>query len=169
VMGYCKNILPEAVSMRTHGLYQSTEFLFRAAEEYGIRYDASLFLSHASHLAPCPLDSNSKRLWRIPFFWEDDLEMLNPAPVWEAGDARLVRPGLKVYGFHPVHVVMNNTSLERYDLLKQGKPIKEWSPEYVKRQRSSGKGPGDLLLALTEQLADGGMFIKEVVSEWGLT
>lgn len=44
ILKHMKAIVPNAVSMRTHGLYQSTNFLTKAAKEYGILNDVSLFL-----------------------------------------------------------------------------------------------------------------------------
>lgn len=44
VLSHMKEIVPEAISMRTHGLYQTSNFLMKAVRDYGIEIDVSILL-----------------------------------------------------------------------------------------------------------------------------
>ena len=50
VLAHMKEIVPEAVSMRTHGLYQTSNFLRKAARDYGIEINVSLLLPNTPNV-----------------------------------------------------------------------------------------------------------------------
>lgn len=79
IMEYLLNIAPNARSVRTHGLLQSSNLIKMMTEEFDIEYDVSLFLPYTSDIRPHILHTSKKSsIVRIPFFWEDDFEMLSP-------------------------------------------------------------------------------------------
>jgi len=44
VLAYCKAVVPEALSVRTHGLIQSSNLLTTFVREYSLKIDSSVFL-----------------------------------------------------------------------------------------------------------------------------
>jgi hypothetical protein len=163
VLHTIRQLLPNAVSMRTHALYQSTPFLITAARDFGVRYDVSLFLPKAPHLRPHHIPWYGVDLWRIPYFWEDDAEMFEAAPAWQLSDPRLQVPGLKVFDFHPTYLILNNTRFETYTQLKSLQALPTWQPEFVAPHRNHGIGPRTLFQALLQHLAGGGHWIRELI------
>ena len=74
-----KKIVPSAVSLRTHSLHQNSHLL-SLYKDYGIKFDTSLLLYKTKNIKPHyhPLFE----LHRVPFFWEDDVEVYEKNPDW---------------------------------------------------------------------------------------
>lgn len=75
VLDHCRKLVPDAASMRTHGLHQST-LMFSAVMDHcpSIIADASLFLPGHPYLQPTLLHlGRSRPLVRLPYWWEDDI------------------------------------------------------------------------------------------------
>lgn len=161
VLAYLREIVPEAVSMRTHGLYQTTNFLTKANLEYNIDIDVSLFLPRTAHLVPHRFTPNNANLLRIPYFWEDDFEMFNKNPAWDLSDPSLQVEGYRIFDFHPIHIVLNLDRFDRYCDLKKERPLSEWNTRFVENHRNRGKGTGTLFMELTAFLSGKGKRIKE--------
>lgn len=109
-----KKIVPGAKSIRTHGLLQSTNILSKF-NQYGIDVDVSLFLGKQPLLKPHY--SKYFKLTRIPYFWEDDVEMEEGAD-WENVEKYNQISGLKIYDFHPIHIFLNSHSFAEYKKIK---------------------------------------------------
>lgn len=131
VMKYVKDIVPNAQSVRTHRLVQSSDLLKMMRKEYGIMYDASILLSKIAHIKPYKFYFEKERfITRIPYFWEDDVEMFDPDKCFDLCDERYHVEGLKIFNFHPVcinkseHVKMFFEDLVEL-LQSKGKTIKE--------------------------------------------
>ena len=104
-------IVPEAKSVRSHSMTQSTRLLdlFKGK---GLTHDCNHFIPHQADICLKPW-----RFWngltRVPYFWEDDGTCIydQHSPM-----AKVVkRPGLKVFDFHPIHIYLNTESMERYE------------------------------------------------------
>jgi hypothetical protein len=163
VLTHIKNIVPDAISMRTHGLYQTTNWLVKAAKDYGVLIDVSLFLPRAANLHPHQIKWNCSSLWRIPYFWEDDSEMFEDVPIWSISDERLNVSGLKLFNFHPVHIALNTGRFEKYENLKLMRPLSSWDEEFIEEHTNKGRGFKSLFLELVHQLSGKGNQINELV------
>jgi hypothetical protein len=119
VLRHCMELVPEATSIRTHGLVQSTQLLEKIMHLTPIKRDVSLFLPHTPHLRPVEYRWRGKTLIRIPFFWEDDFEMEQESPCWRLAPLLALGNGLKVFNFHPCHIYLNSADLRAYQGLKQ--------------------------------------------------
>jgi len=159
-------LVPDAHSMRSHGLVQSSPLLAKAALEYGIDVDVSLFLPHAPCLEPHQLNWARMGLWRIPFYWEDDAEMAEVSPMWDLEDPRLKAPGLKIFNFHPVHVALNTQQFGEYQRLKGLRPISAWDADFLAAHRARGPGPGTLFCSLVALLSAGGSTVCELIQSY---
>jgi hypothetical protein len=124
VLAYCGRLAPEATVMRTHGLLQSTRLLDTLRRTTGIRTDVSLLLRHQPSLTPHLLPLPSGALLRVPFWWEDDIEMHARDPLWHLAQAfHDGAPGWRVLNFHPIHVMLEAHSMVPYESLKQRFPV----------------------------------------------
>lgn len=115
VIGRLMDIYPDAKSCKAHSLVDSS-VLLQHYGEIGITHDNTYFIDFPGIKALKPW-----RLWndlvRVPLFWEDDYACVTPyaqnfKTLLDAGQ------GLKVFGFHPVHIFLNLESLDRWAAVK---------------------------------------------------
>jgi hypothetical protein len=105
-----KQVVPEAVSARSHSMTQNS-LIWTALLEIGVHYDLNTFIPVQSGISVNPFKTPDG-LIRVPYCWEDDDHMNYGLP-W---DPTLVctRDGLVVLDFHPIHVFLNTDTMERY-------------------------------------------------------
>jgi hypothetical protein len=168
VLRYCTDIIPDARSMRTHGLLQSGALLNEVLERTNIVTDVSLFLPGVEGIQPFLYPIRPTRLVRIPFYWEDDVELQMPGPDWE-GDRLFRAKGLKVLNFHPIHVALNSSTPVAYQRLKNAsQPLSEIRLSDYRRMVTEEGGARTLLerLLKSRQLGDQWRLIRELDLEW---
>lgn len=128
ILNNLKQIVPEAKSIRTHGLYQST-LLLKKFQEYGIENDLSLFLPNTPNIVPHY--SKFFNLYRFPYFWEDDVAMTEKVN-WSFDNPLYHVNGLKIFNFHPIHVFLNSRDVENYENLKKDIGLGQLNEENIK-------------------------------------
>ncbi|MFC1577151.1 hypothetical protein ACFL3N_02290 [Candidatus Omnitrophota bacterium] len=170
VMTAAKELVPDAISMRTHGLYQNSRFLKKAVTAFGIKVDVSLYLPDMPCIKPHMLDlgdAGGHRLLRVPFFWEDDIALLSKDPAWSVEARRLKRPGLKIFNFHPFHIALNSCDIKRYSDIKSGCDLPRLGPDRIERLINRGQGARTVFLQLIKRLSleNGGKRIKDIYEE----
>ncbi len=144
VLEYYLEIVPDAVSVRTHSLVQSTPIL-RSFSKYGLKYDVGLLLPHQTGIPLNPFLYTDKQLIRVPYFWEDDTHVNYGTP-WDVSLFLNVE-SLKVFDFHPIHVFLNTENLERYEKSKSSGGDHGKLCEFVNRETYATK---DFLVDLIE-------------------
>lgn len=165
VLDHVLKIVPGAISMRTHGLFQTSNFLLKAYDR-GISIDVSLFLPRAAGLCPHQYRLQHSRLWRVPYFWEDDMEMFEPEPIWDLSDKRLYVDGLKIFDFHPIHILLNTIVFSKYKQLTKIKSLECWDEDFIKTHTNSDDpGPETLFMQLVEKLSAQGRKISDIVKQ----
>ena len=118
VLTYMKSLFPDAISMRTHGLYSNTRFLHKCAK-LGIKIDVSVLIDRGKNLQVFKMFfEDGSFILRAPFLWEDDFEMNKPTPCWSVNKIILEINGLKIFDFHPVHICLNTPNMKVYSSLK---------------------------------------------------
>lgn len=152
VLAYCMDLVPDAVSMRSHALVQSSVILSYVMMETPIQFEASLFLPHATHLVPIVHHIGHRRLVRLPYWWEDDAEMLCPVPEWDVATT-LSSPGLKIFDFHPIHIVLNSASMTGYAELKQLGALQSVLQSHCDAHIFGGRGTGTAFRDLVDRLS----------------
>jgi hypothetical protein len=160
VLAHCMSLVPEARTMRTHGLVQSSALLGLVRASTPIAVDVSLFLPHARHLTTLhyPLEAGS--LLRIPFIWEDDAEMYREQPDWRTASVARSADGLAVFCFHPIHVYLNSPDMQSYRTLAGG------NEQRALELRHDGEGAGTAFVELLEALGGArGATIGELARE----
>lgn len=113
VLAHCMTLVPDAVSMRTHSLVQSTPLLTQIVATTPVRVDASLLLPRVSGLHPFVQPFGGRPLLRVPCDWEDDVEMEFADPRWDT-PAVLAQPGIRTFNFHPMLVYLNAPTMAAY-------------------------------------------------------
>lgn len=157
VLEHCMSLVPEARSMRTHGLVQSSALLALVRSTTPIAVDASLFLPYAPAIAPVRYPMPVGELVRVPYYWEDDAEMYRPRPVWDLDRILGTATGLTVLNFHPIHAYLNSRDMSAYGEAKaMGRPLQELTAGDLAPLRREGPGAGAVLAAAVERLAEAG-------------
>lgn len=105
------DIVPEARSVRSHSMCQSS-VLLDLFSELGLTHDCNHFIPFRSGVG-CRPWQHWNRMLKIPYFWEDDIEAMQPDS-FNIGSL-INFSGLKVFDFHPIHVFLNTESLDRYE------------------------------------------------------
>lgn len=165
VLAHCLAIVPEARSVRMHGLLQSTALLDDILHA-GLQIDASLFLPRATGLRPVDYWWSGARLVRIPFIWEDDYEFHTPDPIWNIAQLSAAGGGLRVLNFHPVHVFLNSSSPHAYDALRaRSDNYLGLEPDEASKFRQSGLGAATMFHSVVTSLyhTGGGRTISGLV------
>lgn len=154
ILTHCMSLVPDAVSMRSHGLAQSTPMFEQILNQTPIKADVSLFLPRVSGLVPFDYTWTGRTILRVPYFWEDDYEMFQKKPLWRLEPLLSAGAGLKVFNFHPVHVYLNSSDLKPYQSLKRlSKNLAGLSEDQAEPFIQKGAGAGTLLEELLDHLS----------------
>lgn len=144
VINRMMQIVPEARSVRSHSMTQSTGLL-QAFADAGLTHDANHFIPASSDIELKPW-----YLWngiaRIPYCWEDDIFCLYRERGMPEPDTITMasRGGLRVFDFHPIHLFLNTESISRYEKTRRLHQL----PDMLLEHRYSGDGARTWLLNL---------------------
>lgn len=153
-------IYPDVIGVRSHGGYQSTN-IFRFFISKGLKYDSTTYI---------PLRENLYPWWRleklvcIPIFWCDDTMFYSGLP-FDFPQLHLLKKGLKVYIFHPIHIFMNTQSGEHYTNFK---PFYHQTDTLAKL-KGKGSGTQTLFVELLKYLQQNNIesyTCKEIYEKW---
>ena len=140
VISALKSIIPEAKSVRSHSTTFSTVLCSSFAKQ-GLTHDVNYFIPDFSEVDLKPW-LNWLGITMVPYFWEDDVACVEP----NVSDVSslVMRQGIKVFDFHPIHVFLNTESLDRY---KRTRPFHQ-NPEELIKHRFEGYGTRSKLIEL---------------------
>lgn len=160
ILRTCMHLVPEARTMRTHCLVQSTPILQAVVDTTPITVDASIYLRDATGLQPSELPLNNGRsITRYAYVWEDDLEFFAKSPRWNGADLLDSRINLEheitIVDVHPIHFALNSANIEPYHSLKRAHPdVKRVTAEQSAPFRNKGEGTRDFLATLIAGASD---------------
>ena len=135
-------------------------------------YDVSIFLPDTPNIVPHEWFSSVKRsLLRIPYFWEDDFEMLKPNPCFSLSDNRYHVNGIKVFDFHPIHIVLNSYTMGSYYRCKSEVEAPKCSLSKLQSYTNiSGEGTGSFFRELVQFIKNqpylSGLTISDLAAKW---
>lgn len=142
VIDYYLNMVPDAVSVRSHSLTQSApivdEFIRR-----GLAFDVNLLLMYLSEIELKPIPYYTEGFTRLPYYWEDDTYIHYNQKV--DIDKLVSRSGLKIFDFHPIHVFLNTSDLRQYD---DARPHLHNTNELINYRNKDFFGTNDFLVHL---------------------
>jgi hypothetical protein len=163
-------IAPQSKSLRTHSLFQSTPLLIMMRHEFNILHDVSLYLPETPNIVPHEVQLYQKSLWRCPYFWEDSFELLKPQRNFSFSDAKYHVPGVKIFSFHPIHVLLNSNTVDTYERIKLETDVRKCSISDCKRYTNDvEKGAGTFFRELVQWIGDSqhpGLTVSDLASEW---
>ncbi len=165
VVEHCAALVPEARAVRTHCLLQSTPLHDELLRHSAVEVDVSLFLPGARNVEPVVQWSPAGRLLRLPYVWQDNMEMYAPTPNWDTC-AVLDAPGLRIFDFHPAHVWLNSAAFAPYERLKTEHDLATVDEAAAARFRHQGPGAMTAFLDLADALAQsgGGACIRDLAA-----
>jgi hypothetical protein len=176
VLRNCMSFVPDAVSVRTHGLLQSGNLFDSVMSLTPISCDVSLFLPLSRRVDVVKYERFGQVLWRIPYVWEDDY-IMEASPVDARSDdvfsgfdeALSKASGVQVFNFHPIHVFLNSTSMDKYIEMKRAHPKladltrAEAAPFLEEKRAGTKTALIDLACAIAKR--GGGSFVRELGAE----
>lgn len=171
IFAYMKRIVPNAQVVRTHGLVFSNALMKNLILKYGIQFDSSVLLFESANIEPHLryYKETQTPLVRLPYFWEDSIEILKPTPTFNFSNMKYHVPGLKIFDFHPVHIVLNTNDLHPYNWCKQKIGVGHIDEENTSVITNHGIGARLLLENLLKYIKhiDGrGYTLSEIAHEW---
>ena len=113
VFAYFDSFVPAATTMRTHSVFQSGHLLNFVARNTSISVDCSILLRGYPGILPFHIDFGGHYLTRVPFIWADDNEIEAQRAQWHPDELMSV-DGVKVFAFHPIHILLNSRFPEHY-------------------------------------------------------
>lgn len=112
------NIAPNATTMRTHALIQSSPMLFRIFKNFPqIKIDFSILTYKAKYIEKSPWVYDSVLAHRINFNWIDDFASHDETFDWKSNNLFGEK---NILDFHPIHISLNsNKGTKNYFELKE--------------------------------------------------
>ncbi len=113
VMHELQRLVPEARAVRSHSMTQSSRLLDLFVR-CGMTHDCNHFVPVQSGITLKPYAHWKRALTRVPYCWEDDIDLeygAGPSPL----DIATAGTGLRVFDFHPIHLALNTVSIEHYE------------------------------------------------------
>ena len=165
VLDHCAQLVPDAVSMRSHAVFQHGRLYNEILERTGVRIDSTTFLPEMEHVRVLDQPTTAGDLRRIPFVWADDYELAKPDPMWNVNRFD-ERPGLHILMFHPIHVYMNTPSFEHYERVKRSDAFRRnTSASGLAKLRHDGNGIATVFDDLLSRLSQkgGGLCIRDLL------
>jgi hypothetical protein len=173
VLKTCMELVPNAVSVRTHGLLQSGDLFDFVMSLTPVTFDVSLFHPRALQVDVVKYERFGQILWRVPYVWEDDYVMealpLNvPRDREFSGFSETLAKacGIQVFNFHPIHVFLNSNVMENYNAMKRDhSSLVDITPALAAPFIETGRnGTKTALVELAEAISarGGGSFIREL-------
>lgn len=164
VMKHMKEIVPEAVSMRSHSLYQHSRLLHMAYDNFDIKFESNILMHSISSIEPVYFRVNNHNgIWRFPVFFEDDYHAMEFGANWDIGQLALNSSGLKVLMFHPALILLNANSDIIIPRMMSVKPLEKWDERFIRKWYCSGEGAGTLFESLVHS-ALSFKWMREIVS-----
>ncbi len=168
VMTTLKQWFPDAQIVRAHSLYQSEKHLQMMCEEFNIKIDCSIFLKDTDNVTPHTIRYSEKgeALVRVPHVFQDNMHILDNLGVSKL-KKKFMKPGLKVLNFHPVHLVLNSSSLRNYNLIKESYVINKLKKENIQQYIEKKDGVLSFYKEIINELyTSGSSRISDYVDEW---
>ena len=140
--------------VRTHCLYQSEKLSQLMCENYHIETDCSIYLRNCGYIMPHKIQftSGCPSLIRVPHFFQDNMDMQHEIS-WRLKDNRFQENGLKVFDFHPIHMVLNSANNNSYETIKSNFRFETITPKIIKPYINSSNGTLTLFTDLVKYLS----------------
>lgn len=170
IINTCLEMVPDAISMRTHYLHQSDKIFEFIVQNTSIKVDSSILLPLMPAIQPLEYFyvETTRSLVRMPYYWEDYIEMLRPEPRWQSIQYICRGYGLKILNFHPIHIYLNSNSTLKYqELKKHVSNLQSATPEDLEPFRNRNYGVYNLFLEVIKfHTKRESINIKDIYEGW---
>jgi len=145
-----KNIVPDAVSVRSHCLTQGTLFM-KLFKKYNLLIDCNPYIPFYQML-----DTNITpwKFWTetlvVPFTWSDYIDALQMGNV-DLKRLLKTKSVIKVIAFHPIHIFLNTGSIEDYQKYKRSNLP---ASEYKELNKTEKYGIEDIFVDFLKEIVD---------------
>lgn len=155
-------IVPNAKSVRMHGLFQSSNILKTMAVDFNLKNDISTFLWDTPYIIPTYLKfGNNKILVRIPYFWAEQEEMIR-RDAFVLGGRFLDWVGLKIFNFHPIYIYLNSLSMKTHDEIKKKYHYPMCDEKHISSYVHNGRGVYKFFIQLIDQILEENNSLKTI-------
>lgn len=165
VVAHCLALVPDAVSARSHGLIQSDYLWRHYSERTPIRYECSTYLGPIPCVYPSHFYWKRRSLIRIPFVYQDNIEMDRPAPVWDPASLLEGKQGIQMLNFHPFYIYLNACSMDVFECVKKAdRPLQELCEADLLSLRREGIGARTMFIRTLDYLSalGGGCRVRDI-------
>ena len=140
-------LFPDAKGTRSHSFF-FTERFRPIYEKLNLEYESNVMMYRQNKIAPYYMSPSTLE---VPLFWMDNFYMeMEKDRSFIFPEAELDAAALTVFDFHPVHVFLNNNSMELYN---DAKKYYHEPKELEKYRNTKSKGTEDYLVQLLEYAA----------------
>lgn len=106
---------PDAKVSKSHSLVESS-YINQKLKDLGITHENSTLIDSPS-MQPLSPWNMWNGLVKVPLCWEDDYYCVSQSKT-EFSELLEDNEGLKVFGFHPIHIFLNTEDLARYEAIR---------------------------------------------------
>lgn len=128
VIKECKELAPEAVVARSHSLTTSSG-ITNLLHSSGIKYELNYYIPPHEGICIRPWEKGG--VLQIPFFYEDDLYLMEECDFKPEFYLDKDIHMLRVFNFHPIHLFLNCENLNRYDGIRNNYKDYEYIKKYI--------------------------------------
>ncbi len=139
------NLFPMADGVRNHGLFYHGRIL-PIFSKYNIKYISNSLSYKQPLIRPFLI---SKDVLQLPIYFSDDRYILLGGR-FQLDELDLSQPGLKIFGFHPIHIFLNTNSLEVYERAKKY----YHKPKQLEKYKNYNRGIKDLFIELLSYIRE---------------
>ncbi len=147
VLGTLKNQWPDARSIRSHSLTQSTK-ISKMCYDAGLTHEVNHYIPYYSGMELNAWYDHNYFI-KVPFNWEDDISCLLPEHLTSPLKLLSIK-GLKILSFHPIHLFLNTVFLELYEAAKPYMNDFKQLKQFIQPRHSYGVR--DYFIALVEAI-----------------
>lgn len=151
-----KQMVPEAVSVRSHMLLQGTP-LSKLFRQHGLMIDCNPYIPFRQ--------AGPIRPWRswlgmlvVPFLWSDDPDFLRMGST-DLLDFLNSEEVTKVIAFHPVHIYLNTPALEEYERFKASGLS---ASQFARQSCDARQGVGDVFETFLDAIRARGIRTRRI-------
>lgn len=163
VLTFTKNLVPEAVTVRSHALTDSS-IIVEQYDKFGIKYDLNKLIPPQDNMRIYPYGALTGHSLVLPFIFEDDiyLGMEKKTDIEYYFSDKFEAP--RILNFHPIHLFINTPSLSYY------KQIKKYYKNYSKLIENVNRkefGVRDIFKEMIDKAREYGYTFKTISEgEW---
>ncbi len=161
IIEHCMSIVPEARSVKSHALLESTHLLEVIMKHSPVGVDLTTLLPGFCLKKPVAYEWKKRFLWKISCCWEDNFQFCCHKPLWRIANMKwLSEGGIAAFTFHPIHIALNSCRYEQYEALKGCGSFASLNQSDVDKYRNGSLGTHNIFTELVQFAAKNGNGVR---------